>query len=164
MHLWDAMSLWHTDVCIYLCIWVGGYLSVYPSTFRKCFSSNMPWWIFVILGYNNHQVGVDNTGVQDFGVKGHLGVIWDHWSNMLKMLLRLHYSIDFDETWVKRSLAGGSVGVFRGFWSEDILGSFGVTVRSNFKQPSTTKLTMSVCWSRSTTEKHSWWPLHLTCG
>ena len=53
-------------------------------------------------------------GVQEFGVKGHLGVIWSR-SNMLKTLLCLHDSIDFDETWVKRSLARGSFGVFRKF-------------------------------------------------
>ena len=41
----------------------------------------------------------------------------------LKTLLRLHNSIDFDETWLKRSLARGSFGVFRNFWSEVILGS-----------------------------------------
>ena len=81
------------------------------------------------------------------------------------MLLRLHDSIDFDETWVKRSLARGSFGVFRYFWSEVILWSFGVTVeRANFKQPSTTKLPMSMCWSRSTIKKCSWWPLCPTCG
>ena len=78
MHLWGAMSLWHTAV-----------------------SMIIRWG--------------DNRGVQEFGVKGHLGVIWSHCSNMLKTLLRLHDSIDFDETWVKRSLAGGSFGVFRKF-------------------------------------------------
>ena len=69
----------------------------------------------------------NNRGVQEFGVKGHLGVIWGHCSNTLKTLLHLHDSIDFDETWVKRSLARGSFGLFRNFWSEVILGSFGVT-------------------------------------
>ena len=67
--------------------------------------------IFVILGHNDFRVG-DNRGVQEFGVKGHLGVIWGHCSNTLKTLLRLHDSIGFDETWVKRSLARGSLGVF----------------------------------------------------
>ena len=57
----------------------------------------------------------DNRDVQEFGVKGHLGVIWNRCLNMLKTLLHLHDSIDFDETWVKRSLAGGSFGVFRKF-------------------------------------------------
>ena len=57
----------------------------------------------------------DNRGVRDFGVKGHPGVIWGHCSNTLKTLFRLHDSIDFDETWVKRSLARGSFGVFRNF-------------------------------------------------
>ena len=47
-------------------------------------------------------------GVHKFGVEGHLGVIWDRCSNTLKILFRLHDSIDFDETWVKRSLAIGS--------------------------------------------------------
>ena len=68
----------------------------------------------MILGYNDHRVG-DNRCVQECGVKGHLGVILDSCSNMLKTLLRLHNSIDFDETWVKRSLARGSFGVFRKF-------------------------------------------------
>ena len=106
----------------YWCVCVGVYLSVYPFTIRKCFFSNMSWWIFVILGHNDHQVG-DNRGVQEFGVKGHLGVIWGHCTNTLKTLLHLHDSIDFDETWVKRSVARGSFGVFRNFWSEVILGS-----------------------------------------
>ena len=70
----------------------------------------------------------DNRAVKDLGVKGHLEVIWGHCSNTLKTLLRLHDSIDFDETWVKRSLARGSYGVFRNFWSGVILGSFLVTV------------------------------------
>ena len=97
-------------------------------------------------------------------------VIWGHCSNTstLKKRLRLHNSIDFDETWVKRSLARGSFGVFRKFWPEVILGSFRVirvTVeRSHFKQPSTIKLTMSMCSSRSNIKKCSWWPLHPTCG
>ena len=30
----------------------------------------------------DHQVG-DNRDVQEFGVKGHLGVIWGHYSNIL---------------------------------------------------------------------------------
>ena len=70
----------------------------------------------------------DNRGVQEFGVKGNLGVIWSCCSNMLKMLLCLHNLIDFDETWVKRSLARGSFGVFRHFWLQVILGFFKVTV------------------------------------
>ena len=53
-------------------------------------------------------------GVQEFGVKGHLGIIWGHCSNTLKML-HLHDSVDFDETWVKRFLARGSFRVFRNF-------------------------------------------------
>ena len=68
----------------------------------------------MIHGHNDHQVG-DNRGIQEFGVKGHLGVIWGHCSNTLKTLLHLHNSIDFDETWVKRSLARGSFGVLRNF-------------------------------------------------
>ena len=65
----------------------------------------------MILGYNDHQLG----GVQKFGVKGHLDVICGHCSNTLKTLLRLHNLIDFDKTWVKRSLPRGSFGVFRNF-------------------------------------------------
>ena len=100
------------------------------------------------------------------GVKGHLEVIWGYCSNMLKMLLCLHNLIDFDETWVKRSLAWSSFRVFRNFFiGVVILGSFGVTVeRSNFKEPSTSKQTMSMCWSRSTVKKCLWWPLHPTWG
>ena len=59
---------------------------------------------------NDHQVGgggAINRGVQELWVKCHLGIIWDHCSNMLKTLLRLNDSVDFDETWVKRSLARG---------------------------------------------------------
>ena len=83
---------------------------------------------------------------------------WGHCSNTLETLC-LYNLIDFDETWVKRSLVSSSFGLFRNFWSEVILESFGVTVeRSNFKQPSTTKLTMVVCWSMSIIERCSWWP------
>ena len=102
-----------------MCVYVYVYLSVYPSTIRKCLFSIIPWWIFMILGYNHHQVGGgggNNRGVQEFGIKGHLGVIWSCCLNMLKMLFRLHNSINFDETWVKRSFAWGSFGVFRNFW------------------------------------------------
>ena len=67
-------------MCVSICV------SVYPSTFTKCFFSNMPWWIFLIRGYNDHQLG-DNRVVQEFGVNGHLGVIWNCCSNMLKTLL-----------------------------------------------------------------------------
>ena len=42
--------------------------------------------------------------------RGHLGSC----SNTLKML-RLHDLIDFGETWGKRSLAEGSIGVFGNF-------------------------------------------------
>ena len=88
--------------------------------------------------------GGNNRSIQEFGVKGHLGVIWCY-SNMRKMLLRLYNSKDFDETWLKRSLARCSFGMCGKFWSAVILGSFGVTVnRSNLKQPSA-KLTMPVC-------------------
>ena len=71
----------------------------------------------MILGHNDHQVGGggNNRDVQEFGVKGHLGVILGCCLNMLKTLLRLHDPIDSDETWVKRSLARGSFGVFRNF-------------------------------------------------
>ena len=88
-------------------------VSVYPSTIRKCFFSNMPQWIFVVLGYNDDQVcgAGDNRGVQEFGVKGHWGVILGNCSNMLKRLPRLHNSVDLDETWVKRSR--GSFRVYR---------------------------------------------------
>ena len=45
--------------------------------------------------------GGDNRGVQEFGVKDYLGVIWSNCSNTLKTILPLHDSTDFDETWVK---------------------------------------------------------------
>ena len=93
------MSLWHKDACI--CV------SVYPFTIRKCFFSNMPRWIFVTLGYNDFQVGGQHE-CSEVRVKDHLGVIFGNWSNMLKTFFRLHNSIDFDETRVKRSLAIGS--------------------------------------------------------
>ena len=68
----------------------------------------------MILEHNDYQVGA-NRGVQEFGVKGHLGIIWGHCSNTLKTLLHLHDSKDFDETLMKRSLARGSFGMFRNF-------------------------------------------------
>ena len=135
-------------------------VSVYPSTFRKCLSSNMPWWILVILGYNNHQV-VDNRGIQDFGVKGHLGVTRDH-SNTLKTLLHLHNLINFDETWDHcLEVLSECSGIFDWRSSWGLLESL---LKVKFKQPSTTNLIMSVCWSRSNIKKRSWWPLRLTCG
>ena len=61
--------------------------------------------------------GGENRDVQEFGVTGnlHVGVILGNCPNMLKTLLRLHNLIDFDETWVKRSMVCGSFGVFRNF-------------------------------------------------
>ena len=109
------------ELMAYRCV----YLSVYPSTIRKCFFSNMPWWIFLILGYSDHQVGGQQGCSRIWGQRssrGHLGSLFKY----AQMLLRLHDSIDFDETWVKRSLARGSFGVFRKFWSEAVLGSLGV--------------------------------------
>ena len=47
MHLCGAMSF-----MAYRCV----YLSVYPSTIRKCFFSNMHWWIFMILGSLLHRL------------------------------------------------------------------------------------------------------------
>ena len=38
---------------VYLCI----YLWIYPFVTKKCFST-MRWWLFVILWYHDHQVGV----------------------------------------------------------------------------------------------------------
>ena len=124
MRLWGATSLWHTNVarCVSICV------SVYPFTVIKNASSRIclnrfSWYLdTMIIRWG------DNRGVREFGVKGHLGVIWGHCSNMLKMLLRLHNSIDFDETWRKWSLARGSFGMFRNIWSEIFLESFGVTV------------------------------------
>ena len=122
----DQVIVAYRCVCVsvYLCV----HLSVYPSTFRKCFS-NMLWWIFVILQYNDHQVG-DIRVVQELGVKGHLGVNWGRCLNMLKMLICLHNLIEFDENlgegilgWrffrgVQEFLIGGHLGVFRGHcWS-----------------------------------------------
>ena len=73
-------SLWHIDACICLCVHN-----------KICCFSNMPRWIFMILGYNDHQVqvggGLNNRGVQEFGVKGHLGVIFGNCSNMLMLLV-----------------------------------------------------------------------------
>ena len=146
MHLRSAMSLWHTDACI--CGFVRLELE----------NASSQIWLDWFLWYLNTMMVGDNRGVQEFGVKGHPGVMWGHCLNKFKMLC-LHNSIDFDEIWVKRSLARGSFGC-RNFWSEVILGLFVVTVeRSNFKQPITTKLTMSMCWSRLTIKKCSWWPL-----
>ena len=73
-----------------------------------------------------------------------------HCSNMLKTLLRLHYSIDFDETWVRDpwpEVLSGCSGIFdrRSSW-----GHLGSLLKG---QPSTTKLTMSMCWFRSTIKK-----------
>ena len=73
----------------------------------------------------------DIRGVQEFEVKGHPGVIWGHCSNTLKTL-GLHDSIDFDETWVNRSLAGGSFGVFRKFDRRSSWGYFGSLLKVKF--------------------------------
>ena len=43
----DLGSLWYTDACICLCVHN-----------KICFFSNMPRWIFMILGNNDHQVQV----------------------------------------------------------------------------------------------------------
>ena len=78
------------------------------------------------LWYNDHQVGGHWGCSKIWGQRssrGHLGSLFEYAQNAL----RLHDSIDFDETWVKRFLARGSFGVFRNFWSE-VMGSFGVTV------------------------------------
>ena len=117
---------WAYVIPLYLSVYLSIYLSIYPSTIRKNASSwicldRFSWYLdIMIIRWR------DNRGVQEFGVKDHVRVIWSRRSNMLKTILRLHDSIDFDETWVKRSLAGGSFGVFRKFWSEAVLGSLGV--------------------------------------
>ena len=107
--------------CVYLCIYLSSCSQLENASSRIC-RDGFSWYLeTMIIRWG------DSRGVQEFGVKGHLGVIWGHCSNTVKTL-HLHDSIDFDETWVKRSLARGSFGVFRNFWSEVILGSFGVTV------------------------------------
>ena len=55
----------------------------------------------------------DNRGVQEFGVKGHLWVIWSCCLNILKMLLRLHNSILMKLGW-------------RDPWPEVLLGCSGI--------------------------------------
>ena len=127
MHLCGAMSLWHTGGCVGVYLFV--FLCIRPhlenASPRICLDG-FSWYLDTTIIRCVCVGGGDNRGVQDFGVKGHLGVILGHCSNMLKTLLRLHNSIDFDETWVvKRSLAGGSFGVFRNFWSEVIWGHLG---------------------------------------
>ena len=109
------------------------YLSVYP-----CIRPQLEFMLFreyALMDFRDTWTqwwsgggGEDNRGVQEFGVRGHLRVIWGHYSNTLKTLLRLQISIDFDETWGKQSLARGSFGVFRNFWPAVVLGSFGVDV------------------------------------
>ena len=114
--------------CVHLCIYLCIYQCIYPFTIRKNASSQIcldqfSWYLdtgIMIIRWGN------SRGVQEFGVKGHLGVIWSRCLNILKTLLRLHGLIDFDETWVKRSLARGSFGMFRKLWSEAVLGSLGV--------------------------------------
>ena len=120
--------MWCNELMAYRCVCVSIYLSVYPSTIRiYAFSwiclDGFSWYLDTMM----IRWG-DNRGVQEFGVRGHLGVIWGHYSNTLKTLLRLQISIDFDETWGKQSLARGSFGVFRNFWPAVVLGSFGVDV------------------------------------
>ena len=100
------------------------YLSINQSIIRKNASQichdQFSWYLdTMIIRWG------DNRDVQEFGVKGHLGVIWSRCSNMLKTLLHLHNSIDFDGTWgevilgqrflrgVQEILIGGCLGVFR---------------------------------------------------
>ena len=124
-------------------------ICIYPSTIRKCFFSNMLWWIFLILGL----IRWGTAGCSGISGQRSSRVIWGHCSNILKTLLRLHNS----RFWWNLGEAILGQRFFRNIqevWSEVILGSLGVTVeRSNFKQPSTTKLTTSMCWSRLTIKK-----------
>ena len=141
------------ELMTYRYVYLSVYLHVYLSVHNCIFDFRFSWYLDTII------IRWGTIGGPGIWGQGHLGVIWGRCSNMLKTLLHLHDSIDFDETWVKRFR------VFKNFWSEVILGSFGVTVeRSNFKQSFTTKLTMSMCWFKSSIKKCSWWPLRLTCG
>ena len=151
-----ALSLWHTavSICLSVCISVHNFkmllLEYALMDFRHTWS-------------NDHRVRTKGV-FRNLGVQRSSRGLYEYCWNTFKMLLRLHDSIDFDEIYVKRSFARGSLGVFRNFWSEVILGSYGTTVeRSNLKQPSKTKLIMPVCWSISTIEKCLWWPLRPTC-
>ena len=106
--------------CVYLCIYLSIRSQLEKMPLLKYALIDFHWYFdIMIIRWG------DNRGVQEIWVKGHLGIIWSC-SNMLKTLLHLHDSIDFNETWVKKSLAGCSFGVFRKFWSEAVSGSLGV--------------------------------------
>ena len=53
---------------------------------------------------------------------------------MLKLLLDLYSSIDFDETLVKRSLVSGSFRVFRNFLIKFDLGVFSLNLGADFQK------------------------------
>ena len=103
----------------HMCVWI----SVYPSTIRKCFFSNMSWWIFVILEHNDHQVGNN---------RGHLGSLFKYAQNASSSTWFSRFWWNLGEEilsqWffrgVQEFLIGGHLGVIWGHcW------------RSNFKQP-----------------------------
>ena len=121
------------EIMAYSC----AYLSVYLFTIRKCSFSNIHWWIFMILGHNDHQVG-DNRGDQEFGVKGHLGSLFKYtqYTSSSTWINRFRWNSDEEILGqrffrgVQEFLIGGHLGVIWGHcW------------RSNFKQSSTTNLT-----------------------
>ena len=72
-----------------------------------------------------------NRGVQEFGVKGHLGSFGVIVQICLKKL-HLHDSIDFDETWVKRSLVRDSFGYSEIFDQRSSWGHLGSLLKIKF--------------------------------
>ena len=126
-YIWGTMNLWHTDVCICVSLYLFIHSQLENASPWICLDGFL-WYLetMIIRWGNNYRA------FRNFGVQGNLGVIWGNCSNMLKTLLRLHNSIDFDETWVRRSLAMiGSFWLFRTFWSEVIFGSYSLNLGSN---------------------------------
>ena len=53
--------------------------------------------------------------VQEFEVKGHLGVVYGNFLSLLKMVFCQYILIRFDENWVERSFGKSSFGMFKTF-------------------------------------------------
>ena len=137
------------ELMVYRCLYWSVYLSIrsqLENNAAQICLNGFSWYLdTMIIRWGT--IG----GVQEFGVKGHLGIIW---GSLFKYAQNASSSIWFNRLWwnlgeeilgqrffrvVQEFLIGGHPGVI-----------WGICWRSNFKQPSTTNLNMSLCWSRST--------------
>ena len=159
----SAMNLWlYLSICwsVYLCI----RSQLENASSRICLDGFLWYLGTVITRWGGGWQKVCSGIWGQRSSRDHLGSLFKYTQNASSSTWfnRFWWNLG-EEILGQIEVLSGCSGIFDGRLSWGHLGSV-LCWRSNFRQTSTTNLTMSVCWSRLTIKKRSWRPLHPICG